>query len=337
MEELKDAVCEYCGKELKEEDRERDDVVYCPVCGTPVHRSCWNEKGGCPFESRHKDGFVYQTPGEKSGPTAPPVIKNRDGTYTAAQPEHRENNPNFDGGEHFDRGEPFDGGEPFDDEEEDRDSVEALRRLIEGRSGEKDSREKTEADFAEKKFDGVSEREMMCFLNVDGPQKLYRLAVIKYMIVNNKKAGFNLFAGLLNPYNQFYKGMGFLGVLLTVFNYIMGLPRLIAYYMTFFKEQGEEAVSAINQSALLSASGTLWIIQLAVVVLLCIFGDYLYIAFMLKKIKKIRARFQNEQSEEYLVALAQAGRPRISMVLLGFGLQAAFSLITMIAFIKIGF
>ena len=58
---------------------------------------------------------------------------------------------------------------------------------------------------------------------------------------------------------------------------------------------------------------------------------------MLKKIKKIRARFQNEQSEEYLVALAQAGRPRISMVLLGFGLQAAFSLITMIAFIKIGF
>ena len=325
MEELKDAVCEYCGKELKEEDRERDDVVYCPVCGTPVHRSCWNEKGGCPFEGRHKDGFVYQTPEEKGSPAATPVIKNRDGTYTAAQPGRRENNPDFDGGEHL------------DNEEKDRDPVEELRRLIEGRSGEKDSHEKTEADFAEKKFDGVSEREMMCFLNVDGPQKLYRLAVIKYMIVNNKKAGFNLFAGLLNPYNQFYKGMGFLGVLLTVFNYIMGLPRLIAYYMTFFKEQGEEAVSAINQSALLGASGTLWIIQLAVVVLLCIFGDYLYIAFMLKKIKKIRARFQNEQSEEYLVALAQAGRPRISMVLLGFGLQAAFSLITVIAFIKIGF
>lgn len=322
MSELKSAVCEYCGKELKEEDRERDNVAYCPVCGAPVHRSCWKEKGGCPFEDRHKDGFVYGAAAEKSDPVPMSVVKNPDGTYTAARPGCGEKGAGFDGG---------DGGE------DDEDPVEELRRLIEGRNGEKDSHEKTEADFAEKKFDGVSEREMMCFLNVDGPQRLYRLAMIKYMIVNNKKAGFNLFAGLLNPYNQFYKGMGLLGVLLTFFNYIMGLPQLIIYYMTFFKEQTEETAKAIYQTGLLNATSVLWIIQLAVVALLCIFGDYLYIGFMLKKIKKIRSRFQDEQSEEYLAALAQAGRPRISMVLLGFGLQALFSLATLTALAWAGF
>lgn len=325
MEELKGAICEYCGKEFKEEDREKDNVVYCAVCGAPVHRSCWEEKGGCPFENKHSEGFVYQIPEKKYtvGTVVPPSMENTVKANTGNMPYNRQ------------QGE-YDGSEQDEEEDEDSDPIEELRRLIEGRTGEKDSQEKTEADFAEKKYDGVSEREMMCFLNVDGPQKLYRFAMIKYMIVNNKKAGFNLFSGLLNPYNQFYKGMTFLGVLLTLFNHIMSLPQLIVYYMTFFKDKTEDAFSTINESALFSASNTLWFIQLAVVTLLCIFGDYLYISFMIKKIKKIRTRFQNEQSEEYLTALVQAGRPRIGMVIFSFGLQIVLILITLIIFTGIG-
>ncbi|MDE6579420.1 MAG: hypothetical protein K2K41_02690 [Ruminiclostridium sp.] len=328
MEELKGKVCEACGKEFEEKDINNiDSIVYCPVCGTPVHRSCWEEKGGCPFEDRHAEGYVYQQEDEKKGCTVKTVSE----IYSEAV--HGEQ-----GGL---QGDIEDSDTDFDSHsEEEEELAEQLRKFLENRSSEKSNKEKTYEEYGEKKYYGVSEREMMCFLNVDGPQRLYRLAMIKYMIVTGKKTNLNIFAGLLNPYNQFYKGMTFLGLLLTVFNYIMSLPQIIVYYMTFFKDKAAETAEAviggIDETALLSASNTLWFIQLIVVVLLCVFGDYLYISFMVKKIKKIRSRFENEQSEEYLTALADAGRPRLSLVVLGFVLQAFLSLLTLLVFTKSG-
>ena len=32
---------------------EEDDIVYCPVCGAPHHRDCWNSLGHCAYESLH--------------------------------------------------------------------------------------------------------------------------------------------------------------------------------------------------------------------------------------------------------------------------------------------
>lgn len=39
-----------------------DDVVVCPVCGTPHHRSCWKDNGGCKNEAKHTEGFIWQMP-----------------------------------------------------------------------------------------------------------------------------------------------------------------------------------------------------------------------------------------------------------------------------------
>lgn len=328
MEELKDKVCEACGKEFEEKDiNSIDSIVYCPVCGTPVHRSCWEEKGGCPFEDKHAEGYVWGQAQEEKGSY----------TVQSASEILSERMYGEQGGMREDPDDPYSDPDSPDLEE---DPAEHLRKFLENRSGEKTNREKTYEEYGEKKYYGVSEREMMCFLNVDGPQRLYRLAMIKYMIVTGKKTGLNIFAGLLNPYNQFYKGMTFLGFLLTIFNYIMSLPQIIVYYMTFFKDKTAETAEAvmggIDEAALMSASNALWFIQLIVVILLCVFGDYLYIAFMVKKIKKIRSRFENEQSEEYLTALADAGRPRLSLVALGFVLQAFLSLLTLLVFTKSG-
>ena len=30
-----------------------DDTVYCPVCGAPHHRECYNGLGHCAFEEAH--------------------------------------------------------------------------------------------------------------------------------------------------------------------------------------------------------------------------------------------------------------------------------------------
>ncbi len=47
--------CPVCSKLFKDDD----DIVYCPVCGTPCHRDCYNKIGACPNANRHKDGFIY--------------------------------------------------------------------------------------------------------------------------------------------------------------------------------------------------------------------------------------------------------------------------------------
>lgn len=47
--------CTHCDK-LFEKD---DDVVVCPVCGTPQHRACYEENNQCINFNKHAEGFVW--------------------------------------------------------------------------------------------------------------------------------------------------------------------------------------------------------------------------------------------------------------------------------------
>lgn len=48
--------CPVCGKQFAE----GDDIVTCPVCGTPHHRECYKSNGKCANESRHSEGFEFK-------------------------------------------------------------------------------------------------------------------------------------------------------------------------------------------------------------------------------------------------------------------------------------
>lgn len=48
--------CPACGVAFSE----GDEVVVCPDCGTPQHRSCYNENGHCANEHLHAEGFVWE-------------------------------------------------------------------------------------------------------------------------------------------------------------------------------------------------------------------------------------------------------------------------------------
>ena len=52
------AVCDGCGKPLLE----NEDVVVCPVCGTPQHRSCYELNNKCVNEHLHESGFEWKNP-----------------------------------------------------------------------------------------------------------------------------------------------------------------------------------------------------------------------------------------------------------------------------------
>lgn len=47
--------CPGCGAHLHEDD----DVVVCPVCATPQHRSCWLENNRCVNADKHDEGYIW--------------------------------------------------------------------------------------------------------------------------------------------------------------------------------------------------------------------------------------------------------------------------------------
>ena len=51
--------CLICQKEFSE----KDDIVVCPICGTPHHRTCYEAEGHCKNEALHSEGFEW-TPSE---------------------------------------------------------------------------------------------------------------------------------------------------------------------------------------------------------------------------------------------------------------------------------
>lgn len=58
--------CEVCGRNFEP----GDDIVVCPVCGTPQHRSCWQQTGHCVNEDKHAQGFEWKTPAVPEAPHA---------------------------------------------------------------------------------------------------------------------------------------------------------------------------------------------------------------------------------------------------------------------------
>lgn len=50
--------CPVCNEKFNS----NDDVVVCPVCGTPHHRECWKNNGCCKNADKHTEGFIWQMP-----------------------------------------------------------------------------------------------------------------------------------------------------------------------------------------------------------------------------------------------------------------------------------
>lgn len=67
-------ICDGCREPLEN----GDDIVVCPVCGTPQHRSCYEKNHKCVNEYLHSTGFVW---------TDPDAEKQKTGAEQAAREE----------------------------------------------------------------------------------------------------------------------------------------------------------------------------------------------------------------------------------------------------------
>lgn len=74
--------CPVCGRPFAE----TDDIVACPDCGAPHHRSCWQQEGRCHFENAHGTPQQWKRP--RSTDAESP--RNRCPNCGADNPEHAE-------------------------------------------------------------------------------------------------------------------------------------------------------------------------------------------------------------------------------------------------------
>ena len=72
-------ICPVCEEKFKD----TDDIVGCPDCGAPHHRSCWQDKGGCHFSSSHGTHQQWRRPEQSEA--SPPTAENKQSANADAE------------------------------------------------------------------------------------------------------------------------------------------------------------------------------------------------------------------------------------------------------------
>lgn len=283
----KNVICEHCRKELGE----NDDVVICPVCGTPCHRECYLEHGGCPHESEHAEGYVWKSPNADEQ-------VNDDNTKVCTRCGAR-NRPDAVSCQLC--GAPFDLG--FQRE-----------RIHESEYGD------TEFDV-----DGVSSKEIAAYLGTSS-----RGFMPKFRALLQNGGGFrtwNLPAFFLGPFYFFYRRINKVGLILLAILAAVYVPNII-YTLEFFKayympqvfgvtvEYSQQILKIFGPMATVSD-----VIRMALHVYCCVQANKFFLDRVLYDIKDMQVKFPaGERNQGYFQALSYRGKPaamRAAIILLG--------------------
>lgn len=289
MSKFENKLCPVCRKRFGSED----DIAVCPVCGTPHHRACYLSANKCALEEFHAGGFSWngRLPDE---PMPVPNISELPGSSQKKLDENDEKTLTLLGITDL-KG----------------DDLEEFLRLKE--DGAMHDLLQTIQDEA-KGDDGVSMQELIAYTGTSVWHYSKVFNSFRGMTEDGKKhiLSFNLCSGLFAPIYQFYRKMDLLGIAALIF-YV--LPSALSLFLIWKK-------GAVMQSDLMTFNFLFKILPLA---LLCVFGDYLFYKKAVKKIRKIRGRFEGKtRSIEYLQALSDCGRPSFARALIG-ALAALFA------------
>lgn len=285
MTRFENKLCPVCRRPFTE----NDDIVVCPVCGTPHHRACYNEKGGCGVEEWHASGFVWEgrLPGEEPEPSNGQEeqsgvdfskhddTEGQSGDYSDHRAEYPGGVPNGSFNACGPDGQPVDIQEFLD---------QINRQTMDDTRGE----------------DGVSAKELSCYVGKSVMHYSQAFAAFRAPAApgqKKRKVFFNLCAGLFTPVHQFYRKLDAAGVILVLLELAYYVPTLLSFAGSF----STSVVGALQ----FAASGLYFAAKIA----LCMFGDYIYYRHCVKRIKQIRANYDDGNAPGYYEALNAKGSP----------------------------
>ncbi len=279
--------CAACGKPFTAED----DVVVCPECGTPYHRACYKERGGCVYEQRHAEGYVWQPPKVAPGPSVPLeeqqhehqaedgyVMCSRCGTVNPAGRERCElcGYPLKETGERIPAGD---------------------RETPEGGSFAEYVRDQYNVDPNEKLSDELTAREVAAYV---GPNALSFLYKFRAMLQRKTPVSFNIGAFLFSGLYCFYRKMYAWGAILLGIQVGCYIPFAINY-IPYFRELVEAGATTLTEltrlntlspyyQALVSTSAIAQYGGLILSVLCSLFFNYFYLKKITQQVKIQRYR-----------------------------------------------
>lgn len=276
-------LCPVCRKRFGE----GDDIVVCPDCGTPHHRACWDSLGHCGVEEFHGMNYVWdgRLPDEEEPVKSETEKFAEDVKRVAQSVETAENDPHH--AEYPNT--PLNNTEQQLFDMIDDPAINDLVKSIQSN---------------EKGTDGVSMRELAAFSATSVWH--YARAFIAFREGKNRKVFFNFSSGLFAPFFQFYRKMDWFGVLTAI---LMIAPTIAS----------AKLAGGVNAQSSNGMVNLLFMVNILVEVLWCLFGDYIYYRHAVKRILKIRAQYEGDtESDEYFMALYESGRPSFARVILGF-------------------
>ncbi len=284
MNRFENKFCPVCRSRFND----KADIVVCPICGTPHHRTCYNINGACALEALHASGWSWngKLPDEIDETTGQQTV---DATVTASLDTQSDSH-------HAE----YPSGTP-NSSESSKLPYERERKMFEEQFGEDDPFKEVFVNFGNNEIgeDGVSMHELVAY-SATSVYHYGRAFNLFRGTSDGKKhvASFNFSSGLFAPVFQFYRRMNFFGVITLL---LILLPSVIIALTP-------EATLMSNSMALVY--NILEFVSLAFKILLCVFGDYIYYRHCVKNIVRFRKSYDGDtKSEDYFVSLYESGKP----------------------------
>jgi len=278
--------CTHCGVELNESD----DIVACPVCGSPHHRSCYNENGGCANESLHEEGFSWKrdsSSGDKASETS-----TSSKTYCGVCGAENSSGRLYC----------FNCGKPLFDDEAGAEAVDSNGYDVYDRECIQD----------------VSVGDLKRFMGNSGA--LY-VPLFYQMDRLKKKVSFNLLSLFAPTFWYFSRKMYLHGLFIVIFNLASYAFNLFNYdaYMEIYHASINFDTAAMESILMQYPYSTAGFVifglgSYAIAILSALFCNKIYMNWSLKKIKRLRKA--NPDNEQYHKALESCGRSNFAVVVL---------------------
>ena len=277
--------CVSCGEKFKE----TDDIVTCPVCGSPHHRSCYKENDGCANESLHEEGYSW-TRSEGSGGTGDQSAeKSTEGTMKCG----------LCGTENS-------AGRLY--------CCNCGRPLFDKEAGVGTG----ENQGFEYRIDEIPLKDISRFVGSSG---MIYAPMFHQMHLTNKKVSFNIF-GLLFPSFWYLNHKMYLhGIGIMLFNLLSNFFTMLYYddiqkIYNIASSFDSAGLQKIMSEAPVPFYGSLLFgfLSYAIAILTALFSNKLYLDWCLRKIRKLRRKHTDDQA--YRDALDRNGRSNFGMVLI---------------------
>lgn len=311
--------CPVCGKAFAQED----DIVVCPECGAPHHRSCWRELGRCAHEEKHGAGEAWPVPAPGPSPSQ----------ATAPCPRCGSHNPAGNifcqvCGQQLTAGQfPAEPEDPFPDLTF-RPSQGYRRAGQEGRTAPTAEdpqwfRNIFSAEDDQELSPGISWQDVCDYV---GPNGYIFLLRFQQLMEPGLKISVNLPAFFFSFFYCFYRKMYRLGAVLLAISVASFLPAFRQAAILFSELMATEgmvtmeALMNLNSPAVQQLMGAAALFRMVTLMVMVFCGFFFNRAYCRRVIKEIRATKEHGHfssgSPEYHYALAHRGGVNMSAVLM---------------------